>query len=66
VGTVGIKMTETIEVTNITANRLRNYFPYMTPGNAIRELFRIALDNGHIDTVPYAHRNESFATFMRD
>ena len=56
-GTVGIKMTQRIDITNITANRLRNYFPNMTPAHAIRELFKIALDNGHIDTVHNAHRS---------
>jgi len=56
VGIVGIKMTETIEVTNITLNRLRNYFPNLTPANAIRELFTIALTNGHLETQSLAHR----------
>ena len=52
-------MTETIEITNITANRLRNYFPTMTPAHAIRELFKIALDNGHLDVVHNAHRSDN-------
>ena len=50
-------MTTRIDITNITFNRLCNYFPTMSPANAIRELFKIALDNGHIDTVHNAHRS---------
>jgi len=55
-----LELTETIEVTNITANRLRNYFPNLTPANAIRELFKIALDNGHLETVMEAHRSDYY------
>jgi len=66
VGIVGIKMTETIEVTNITLNRLRNYFPTMTPAHAIRELLKIALDNGHLDVVHNAHRNSQYYDVWRD
>ena len=55
------KMTQTIEITNITANRLRNYFPDMTPAHAIRELFKIALDNGHIYAVHNAHRSDNYS-----
>ena len=57
-GTVGIKMTETIEVTNITANRLMNYFPNLTPANAIRELFKMALRTGELETQSLAHRRD--------
>jgi hypothetical protein len=57
---VQLELTEHIEITNITANRLRNYFPDMTPAHAIRELFKIALDNGHIDAVHNAHRSDNF------
>ena len=64
-GIVGIKMTETIEVTNITLNRLRNYFPNLTPANAIRELFKIALDNGHLETVMEAHRSDNYVNRFR-
>ena len=58
-------MTQTIEITNITANRLRNYFPSMTPANAIRELFKIALDNGHLETVMQAHRSDNYVNRYR-
>ena len=57
---VQLELTETIEVTNITLNRLRNYFPNLTPANAVRELFTIALTNGHLDTVHKAHRSDNF------
>jgi hypothetical protein len=60
VGTVGIKMTEQIEITNITLNRLRNYFPNMSEANAIRELLKIALDNGFLDVVHNAHRDSQY------
>ena len=53
-------MTHTINITNITANRLANYFPNLSPAHAIRELIDIALDNGHIDTVHNAHRSDNF------
>jgi len=58
-------LTETIEVTNITANRLRNYFPTMSEANAIRELFKIALDNGHLETVMEAHRSDNYVNRFR-
>ena len=61
----GIKMTQTIEITNITANRLRNYFPDMTPANAIRELFKIALNHGHLETVMEAHRSDNYVARFR-
>ena len=64
-GTVGIKMTQTIEITNITANRLRNYFPNLTPANAIRELFTIALSHGHLETVMEAHRSDNYVARFR-
>ena len=50
-------MTHTINITNITANRLANYFPNLSPAHAIRELLKIALDNGHLDIVHNAHRD---------
>ena len=36
-------MSHNIKITNITYNRLKSYFPDMTPANAIRELFVLAL-----------------------
>ena len=59
-------MTQTIEITNITANRLRNYFPDMTPANAIRELFKIALNRGRaLETVMEAHRSDNYVARFR-
>ena len=53
-------MTETIEITNITANRLRTYFPNTTPANAIRELLKIAIDNVYILPIHNAHRSDNY------
>tara|TARA_Y100001951_G_C11172013_1_gene200831 strand:+ start:44 stop:247 length:204 start_codon:yes stop_codon:yes gene_type:complete len=58
-------MTETIDITNITYNRLRNYFPNMTPAHAIRELFKIALNNGHLNPVHNAHRSNNYVAAGR-
>ena len=53
-------MTHTINITNITANRLANYFPNLSPAHAIRELINIALANGHLDIVHNAHRDSNY------
>ena len=55
-------MTRSIDVTNITYNRLRNYFPHLTPAHAIRELFKIALANpfNELETVKNGHRDGNY------
>ncbi len=59
-------MTREIKVTNITYNRLNSYFPDMTPANAIRELFILALNKcsscgkPELNGITHAHRDDTY------
>lgn len=53
-------MTIDITITNITYNRLRNYFPTMSYANAIRELLKIAIESGKLKQIHNAHRSDRY------
>ena len=56
----GRSMTRRIVTTNITFNRLCNYFPNMTPAHAIRELLKMALESGKLNQIHNAHRDSTY------
>jgi len=53
-------MTIKIDITNITFNRLRNYFPTMTPADSIRELFKMAIESGRLTRIHNSHRDTTY------
>ncbi len=53
-------MTTTIDITNITYNRLTNYFPYTSQNDAIRKLLTMAIESGKLERIHNAHRDSTY------
>ena len=53
-------MTRSINITNITANRLVAYFPMLSYADAIRELLKIAIESGKLKRIHNAHRDSRY------